>query len=128
MTPNELEEALKEVYKDDPRRNMAEELATLRAKVDVLTAEVAKNAEWQARAVASMDAASLSAGVICCDQIPEAVDKLTAEVARLRGALKQSDAGLSAALTVLVDSEWHATFTTCQTVRDYVQAAMKGGE
>lgn len=31
---------------------------------------------WEERAVASMDAASLAAGVMCCDLIPSAIKKL----------------------------------------------------
>ena len=38
MTPDELEEALQEVEKDDPRRTIAAELAALRARIAELEA------------------------------------------------------------------------------------------
>ena len=43
-------------------------------------AEVERLQAWEKRAVASMNAASEAAGVVCCDLIPEAVARLQARV------------------------------------------------
>lgn len=47
-------------------------------------ARIESKAEWEARAVRSMDAASKSAGVSCCDEIPAAIESLRAELESLR--------------------------------------------
>ncbi len=65
------------------------DLAAARAERDALRERVAEQMAWEGRAVASMNEASLAAGVGCCDQIPGAIDALRDDLAAARALLKR---------------------------------------
>lgn len=61
---------------------------TTRALLAKVMAENVALKEWKARAVESMNAASESAGVLCCDLIPKYIGGLRATNAALQAALE----------------------------------------
>ncbi len=65
------------------------DLAAARAERDALRERVAEQMAWEGRAVASMNEASLAAGVGCCDQIPGAIDALRDDLAAARALLRE---------------------------------------
>ncbi len=79
---------------------------------DALRERVAEQMAWEGRAVASMNEASLAAGVGCCDQIPEAIAKLRAERDR-EIFLRQQSEDLCAAIQDQRDAAFKMSKCEC---------------